>query len=92
MNSFLYLYFMERSQKIVMYELENKVKYLQKIIDELENELHKIKCCSKIVKKPMNSKKMELLSALSELKQKVKKTEKDKNNIYLIEMILKNMK
>ena len=86
-----YLCFMKTNNKTELYELKNQVTYLQQIIVELQNELFKLRCGGKKTKSNKNSKKNELFLALSELKRKTNKTQKDKDNIYIIEMVLKNM-
>ena len=83
---------MDTTNKNEIYTLEKQILFLQKRVVELENEVFKLLCLSKSnVSKP-SSKKMELILALNELKKKSNKTIKDKDTIYTIEMILKNMK
>ena len=83
---------MDTTNKNEIYALEKQILFLQKRVVELENEVFKLLCLSKPnVSKP-SSKKMELILALNELKKKSNKTIKDKDTIYTIEMILKNMK
>ena len=83
---------METNKKSEIYELKKQVIYLHQIINELQTELFKLKCGVHIPKKKKSTKKDELILALSELKRKTNKTQKDKDNIYTIEMVLKNMK
>jgi hypothetical protein len=83
---------MENRKDDKIYALELEVEYLKSIIKGLELELFKIRCLSPNNKLKSNSKKVELLSVLKELKSKTSKTLKDKENIYILEMVLKNMK
>ena len=83
---------MEVTNKNETYCLEKQILFLQKRVVELENEVFKLLCLSKSnISKP-SSKKMELISALNELKNKSSKTIKDRDTIYTIEMVLNNMK
>lgn len=87
-----YLCIMETNNKTEIYELKKQVIYLNQIINELQTELFKLKCGVGVTKNKRSSKKDELFLALSELKRKTNKTQRDKDNIYTIEMVLKNMK
>jgi len=74
-----------------IYQYEQRIKYLESRISELENELHMSKCLgNRQIRKP-SSKKDEVILALSELKSKKKKTQKDKDTIEVLEVVLKNM-
>jgi hypothetical protein len=83
---------MDTKNKNEIYALEKQILFLQKRVVELENEVFKLLCLSKSNVSKSSSKKMELVLALNELKKKSNKTIKDKDTIYTIEMVLKNMK
>lgn len=83
---------MDTKNKNEIYALEKQILFLQKRVVELENEVFKLLCLSKPNVSKSSSKKMELVLALNELKKKSNKTIKDKDTIYTIEMVLKNMK
>jgi len=69
--------------KNIINDLNLKIESQNNIIKQLKNK----------VKKPNNnkSKKSEVLDALKYLKSKKTKTKKDKESIYSLEMVLKNM-
>lgn len=75
-----------------IYQYEQRIKYLESRVSELENELFMSKCSGHRQIRKESDKKEELLSALKELKSKPKKTQKDKDNIGVLEVVLKNMK
>lgn len=83
---------MEKKENNKIYALQQEVEYLKSIIKDLELELFKLRCFSPNNKFKSSSKKVELLSVLKELKSKSSKTLKDRENIYILEMVLKNMK
>ena len=71
------------------YQYEQRIKYLESRISELENELHMSKCIGhRQIRKESNNKE-DLLLALKELKAKSKKTKKDKETIEILETVLK---
>ena len=71
------------------YQYEQRIKYLESRILELENELHMSKCTGhRQIRKESNNKE-DLLLALKELKSKNKKTKKDKETIEILETVLK---
>jgi hypothetical protein len=82
--------------KLLVYEYEQKIKHLEQRILDLENELFKkecqIKITSKVTVKSVPSKKQEIINAIEYLKNKKVKTKQDKDSIYSLEMVLKNMK
>lgn len=75
-----------------IYQYEQRIKYLESRISELENELYMAKCSGHRQIRKESNKKEELLLALKELKSKSKKTQKDKDTIGVLEVVLKNMK
>lgn len=83
---------MIQGDKSLVYSLENEIEYLKSIINELQLEVYKLRCTgsSPLIKK--RSKRDELLHELNNLKSKRGKTKQDKDNIYTLEMVLKNMK
>lgn len=78
------------------YEYECRIKHLERIIMELENELHKkeflLKKSSKTSKSSPNSKRQEIVDAINYIKSKPHKTKQDRDSLYSLEMVLKNMK
>jgi hypothetical protein len=72
-----------------VYEYEQRIKYLESRISELENEVFMLQSSGRRqIRKPLNN-KSELLLILNELKSKKKKTVKDKENIDILEVILR---
>lgn len=72
-----------------MYQYEQRIKYLESRVSELENELFMSKCSGhRQIRKESNNKE-DLLLALKELKAKSKKTKKDKETIEILETVLK---
>ena len=82
----------DKQLKNLLFSYEKKVQYLEQRIQELENELFKKECEFKSKSTPKLNKKEELLVALSYLKNKKVKTKQDKESIYSLEMVLKNLK
>ena len=78
--------------KSQLFAYEKQVKYLQQRIQELETELFKKECELRSKQPSKLNKKEELMVALSYLKSKKVKTKQDKESIYSLEMVLKNMK
>ena len=75
-----------------IYQYEQRIKYLESRIYELENELHMSKCLgNRQIRKP-SSKRDEVILALNEIKSKKKKTQRDKDTIEVLEVVLKNLK
>lgn len=75
-----------------IYQYEQRIKYLESRILEIENELHMSKCTGHRQIRKESNKKEELVLALKELNSKTKKTQKDKDTIGVLEIVLKNMK
>ena len=72
-----------------IYQYEQRIKYLESRVSELENELFMSKCSGhRQIRKESNNKE-DLLLALKELKAKSKKTKKDKETIEILETVLK---
>ena len=82
----------DKQIKNLLFSYEKKVQYLEQRIQELENELFKKECELKTKSTPKLNKKEELLVALSYLKNKKVKSKQDKESIYSLEMVLKNLK
>lgn len=82
----------DKQIKNLLFSYEKKVQYLEQRIQELETELFKKECELKSKSTPKLNKKEELLVALSYLKNKKVKTKQDKESIYSLEMVLKNIK
>ena len=76
----------------LVYSLENEIEYLKSIINELQLEVYKLRCTGSNTSSKKRSKRDELLHELNNLKSKRGTTKKDKDNIYTLEMVLKNMK
>lgn len=83
---------MMESDKSLVYSLEKEIEYLKSIIGELQLEVYKLRCTGSTPTMMKRSKKDELLHELNNLKSKRGKTKQDKDNIYTLEMVLKNMK
>jgi len=83
---------MIEGDKSLVYSLEKENEYLKSIIGELQLEVYKLRCFGTTPNMMKRSKRDELLHELNILKSKKGKTNKDKDNIYTLEMILKNMK
>jgi hypothetical protein len=80
-------------EKINIFDLKNKIKYLENRVHELENEIHKRDCFSKIGSLSSKvDKRTEIIQSLEYLKNKKDKTKQDRDNIYTLEMVLKNIK
>ena len=93
MEKLLYLCFMENKTHNELYSLRMQVKYLNSLINELQSEVYKLRCCCQFsVPKTKKTKKEILQDELVLLKNKKNKTSKDRDNIYTLEMILKNLK
>jgi hypothetical protein len=75
-----------------LFSYEKQVQYLQQRIQELETELFKKECELRSKQPSKLNKKEELMVALSYLNNKTVKTKQDKESIYSLEMVLKNMK
>ena len=75
-----------------LFAYENQIQYLQQRIQELETELFKKECELRSKQPSKLNKKEELMVALSYLNNKTVKTKQDKESIYSLEMVLKNMK
>ncbi len=82
----------DKQLKNLLFSYEKKVQYLEQRVQELETELFKKECELKSKSTPKINKKEELLIALSYLKNKKVKTKQDKESIYSLEMVLKNLK
>ena len=82
--------------KLLTYGYEQRIKHLEQRVIELETELYKkelqIRTTSNIVVKSVPSKRQEIMDAISYLKNKKVKSKQDKESIYSLEMVLKNMK
>ncbi len=78
------------------YEYEQRIKYLEQVISDLEKELFKKDCqlrmTSNVVVKSVPSKRQEIVNAINYIKNKPVKTKQDKESLYSLEMVLKNMK
>jgi len=78
------------------YEYEQRIKYLEQVISDLEKELFKKDCqlrmASNVVVKSVPSKRQEIVNAINYIKNKPVKTKQDKESLYSLEMVLKNMK
>lgn len=71
---------------------ESKTNMVMDIVfPELETERNSI-VHNEIKKEKISTKKQEILDSLNYLKSKKTKTKKDKESIYTLEMVLKNMK
>jgi len=75
-----------------LFSYEKQVQYLQQRIQELETELFKKECELRSKQPSKLNKKEELMVALSYLNNKTVKTKQDKESIYSLEMVLKNIK
>jgi hypothetical protein len=75
-----------------LFAYEKQIQYLQQRIQELETELFKKECELRSKQPSKLNKKEELMVALSYLNNKTVKTKQDKESIYSLEMVLKNMK
>jgi hypothetical protein len=75
-----------------LFAYEKQIQYLQQRIQELETELFKKECELRSKQPSKVNKKEELMVALSYLNNKTVKTKQDKESIYSLEMVLKNMK
>lgn len=76
-----------------VFELMLRIKYLESQIVDLQNEIYKRDCLSRVdfgTNKKNN--KSEIIQSLGYLKSKKEKTKQDKENIYTLEMVLKNLK
>lgn len=77
----------------LLFEYKNKVNYLESRVKELETLLYEKECLLKVSGKlsKKNSKRDEVLEALDYLNNKKYKTNLDKQNIYILEMVLRNL-
>jgi hypothetical protein len=76
-----------------IFELVSRIKYLESQIVDLQNEIYKRDCLSKVnVVSNKKNNKSEIIQSLDYLKNKKEKTKQDKENIYTLEMVLKNLK
>jgi prefoldin subunit 5 len=75
-----------------LFAYEKQIQYLQQRIQELETELFKKECELRSKQPSKLNKKEELMVALSYLNNKTVKTKQDKESIYSLGMVLKNMK
>lgn len=86
----------ELNIKLLTYGYEQRIKHLEQRIMDLETELYKkemqIRISSNIVVKTIPNKRQEIIDAISYLKNKKVKSKQDKESIYSLEMVLKNMK
>lgn len=80
--------------KTLLFEYQNKVNYLESRVRELETLLYEKECLLKTSGKlnTNKSKRDEVLEAFEFLKNKKHKTNLDKQNMYTLEMVLKNLK
>lgn len=84
---------MDNKTQNELYSLRMQVKYLDSIINELQSEVYKLRCCGQYSKPKTKKTQKEILrDELVLLKNKKNKTPKDKDNIYTLEMILKNLR
>lgn len=84
---------MDNKTQNELYSLRMQVKYLDSIINELQSEVYKLRCCGQYSKPEIKKTQKEILNdELVLLKHKKNKTSKDKDNIYTLEMVLRNMK
>jgi hypothetical protein len=76
-----------------VFELISRIKYLESQIVDLQNEIYKRDCLSRVdVSSNKKNNKSEIIQSLGYLKNKKEKTKQDKESIYTLEMVLKNMK
>lgn len=76
-----------------IFELMSRIKYLESQIVDLQNEIYKRDCLSKVdVVSNKKNNKSEIIQSLDYLKNKKEKTKQDKENIYTLEMVLKNLR
>ena len=76
-----------------VFELMLRIKYLESQIVDLQNEIYKRDCLSRVdAATNKKNNKSEIIQSLSYLKSKKEKTKQDKENIYTLEMVLKNLK
>ena len=76
-----------------VFELMLRIKYLESQIVDLQNEIYKRDCLSRVdTATNKKNNKSEIIQSLSYLKSKKEKTKQDKENIYTLEMVLKNLK
>jgi|LakMenEpi03Aug12_release.lakeMendotaPanAssembly.Ray.scaffolds.fasta_scaffold1450341_1 hypothetical protein len=76
-----------------VFELISRIKYLESQIVDLQNEIYKRDCLSRVdVSSNKKNNKSEIIQSLGYLKNKKEKTKQDKESIYTLEMILRNMK
>jgi len=76
-----------------VFELMLRIKYLESEIIDLQNEIYKRDCLSRVgVVSNKKNNKSEIIESLAYLKSKKEKTKKDKENIYTLEMVLKNLR
>lgn len=76
-----------------VFELMLRIKYLESQIVDLQNEIYKRDCLSRVdTTTNKKNNKSEIIQSLGYLKSKKEKTKQDKENIYTLEMVLKNLK
>lgn len=76
-----------------VFELMLRIKYLESQIVDLQNEIYKRDCLSRVdLSTNKKNNKSEIIQSLGYLKSKKEKTKQDKENIYTLEMVLKNLK
>jgi hypothetical protein len=76
-----------------VFELISRIKYLESQIVDLQNEIYKRDCISRVdVGSNKKNNKSEIIQSLGYLKNKKEKTKQDKESIYTLEMVLKNLK
>ena len=82
--------------KLLTYGYEQRIKFLEQRVIDLETELYKkelqIRLATNTVVKSVPSKRQEIVNAINYIKNKPVKTKQDKDSIYSLEMVLKNMK
>lgn len=79
-------------EKILISQLQKENQQLKSAVSKLYAELKKIQHSLNKPQPIKRSKKDELLFELNKLKQKSNKSKQDKENIYTLEMVIKNMK
>jgi hypothetical protein len=76
-----------------VFELISRIKYLESQIVDLQNEIYKRDCLSRVdVSSNKKNNKSEIIQSLGNLKNKKANTKQDIESIYTLEMVLKNMK
>ena len=80
-------------EKSNVFELMLRIKYLESQIVDLQNEIYKRDCLSRVdTATNKKNNKSEIIQSLGYLKSKKEKTKQDKESIYTLEMVLKNLK